>query len=131
MAQDRLSLKIDALTTKQTTLQDGLPSLQSFQDELVTYLDTITAAGPSTTGGETSMDTTSALAILSAAVETSRHSESPVATVRLTAVPDGLALAAAEPLANSASVAAVPEPASLALVAAAIVVAAAVRRRVS
>ena len=48
---DRLNTKIDSLTDKQTTLQTNLPTYQSFQTDLSTFLTDIVAAGGGTSGG--------------------------------------------------------------------------------
>lgn len=61
--QDMLTIKIDYLTAKQTTLSDNFGSYQTFSDDLATYLADITTAGGGTTDGTT--EVTSALSLLS------------------------------------------------------------------
>jgi len=46
---DRLSTRVDSLTDKQTTLQTNLPTYQSFQTDISTFLSDIVAAGGGTT----------------------------------------------------------------------------------
>ena len=54
-AQDMLTLRIETLTYKQTTLEENLSSYTTFQTDLTSYLDEIVAAGGGTvaTGDET------------------------------------------------------------------------------
>lgn len=47
-AQDMLSLQIDLLTYKQTTLEENLTTYTTFQTDLTSYLDEIVAAGGGT-----------------------------------------------------------------------------------
>jgi hypothetical protein len=47
-AQDMLSLRIDLLTYKQTTLEENLTTYTTFQTDLTSYLDEIVAAGGGT-----------------------------------------------------------------------------------
>lgn len=47
-AQDMLSLRIDLLTYKQTTLEENLATYTTFQTDLTSYLDEIVAAGGGT-----------------------------------------------------------------------------------
>jgi MYXO-CTERM domain-containing protein len=61
--QDMLTIKIDYLTDKQTTLSDNFGSYQTFSDDLATYLADITAAGGDTADETT--EVTSALSLLS------------------------------------------------------------------
>jgi hypothetical protein len=51
---DRLSTRVDSLTDKQTTLQTNLPTYQTFQTTVDTFLSDIQAAGAGTSGGSTS-----------------------------------------------------------------------------
>lgn len=60
---DTLTIKIDYLTNKQTTLSDNFGSYQTFSDDLATYLADVTAAGGGTTDETT--EVTSALSLLS------------------------------------------------------------------
>lgn len=64
---DRLNTKIDALTEKQTTLETNLPTYQSFQTELATFLTDITAAGGGTTTEAVSAKSLASLSGLMAA----------------------------------------------------------------
>lgn len=59
---DTLTIKIDYLTNKQTTLSDNFGSYQTFSDDLATYLADITAAGGTT---DNTTEVTSALSLLS------------------------------------------------------------------
>lgn len=59
---DTLTIKIDYLTNKQTTLSDNFGSYQTFSDDLATYLADITAAGG---GTDETTEVTSALSLLS------------------------------------------------------------------
>jgi hypothetical protein len=54
-AQDMLTLRIETLTYKQTTLEENLTTYTTFQTDLTSYLDEIVAAGggTTTTGDET------------------------------------------------------------------------------
>jgi MYXO-CTERM domain-containing protein len=54
-AQDMLTLRIETLTYKQTTLEENLSTYTTFQTDLTSYLDEIVAAGGGTvtTGDET------------------------------------------------------------------------------
>jgi hypothetical protein len=63
-ATDRLDMKIDTLTEKQTTLQTNLPTYQMFQTDLSMFLSDIVAAG---TGGS-SASTLSLTSLASSAV---------------------------------------------------------------
>jgi hypothetical protein len=47
---DRIDMKIDRLTEVQTTLEDNLPTYQTFQTDVDTFLTEIVAAGEGTTG---------------------------------------------------------------------------------
>ncbi len=51
---DRLDSKITSLTEKQSTLQTNLPTYQSFQTDVSTFLSDIVAAGGGTSGGTSS-----------------------------------------------------------------------------
>jgi hypothetical protein len=62
---DALDTKIDYLTDKQSTLQTNLPTYQSFQTDITTFLSDIVAAGSGTT--DTSADLTSLASLMSAA----------------------------------------------------------------
>lgn len=97
---DRIDTKVDFLTDKQTTLQTNLPTYQSFQTELSTFLSDIVAAGGGTTDGTTSS--------LMALVDSSK-SLSPLAVMDSATTlcdPSGLGL----------TTAAVPEPAAATLI---------------
>ena len=58
---DRLSDKIESLTETQTTLTTNLPTYQSFQTDVSTFLTTVTAGGSDATDGAASVK---ALAVL-------------------------------------------------------------------
>jgi hypothetical protein len=60
---DRLNQRVDTLTEKQTTLQTNLPTYQSFQTDVSTFLSDIVAAG-----GGTSNSTLSVSALLAAPI---------------------------------------------------------------
>lgn len=81
---DRLNTKIDALTEKQTTLQTSLPTYQSFQTELSTFLTDITAAGGGTTTEAASAKSLASLSGLMAAATSGDTAECAATSVSLT-----------------------------------------------
>lgn len=90
---DRLTTKIDNLTETQTTLQTNLPTYQSFQTEISTFLTDIQNAG---SGTDTTTTTTSSLKSLVAA-----------ATMKASTTSGSLAACDSLPLSSGG---AVPEP---------------------
>jgi hypothetical protein len=97
---DRLTDKIDLLTEKQTTLEDNLPTYQSFQTDIGTFLSDIIAAG----GGAT--ETTSSAAVRMVAASSFSTDEVTIA---------GVDSSTEASFATQLSPSTVPEPASMAL----------------
>ena len=94
---DRLDMKIETLTEKQTTLQTNLPTYQMFQTDLSTFLSDIVAAGDGSSATSATNLTSLARSAVALPVTESSGSLSPSGALAL-------------------SSAAVPEPAFAALV---------------
>jgi hypothetical protein len=118
--QDHLNMKIDRLTDQQATLSDNLGSYQSFNDELAAYLNEIVAAGGGTTDETASVSDVLAASIAEiVAADGATANDSIASNVASLVVASSTSVSAAEPLRLVASPAAVAEPSTLLLLAAA------------
>jgi len=110
---DRLDSRVTSLTDKQSTLETNLPTYQSFQTDISTFLSDIQAAGSGSTIGTTTGATSSLVAALSTSNLT--HATEALSTPKFSITSTGAQLAACDAMPITTSTGAVPEPGTVML----------------